>query len=220
MIYYAFDPDTGVLAGQRMPQVDPRETDLAGETVYTLPGRFETPVAPPTLAEKQTAVWSGSAWSVVSDYRGETWYAADGTEAKITAVGDPAGLGLSASVPPPPPPNASDLRAYAAEKRWAVETGGCPWNGHIIATDRDSQTKLLAEFVAIGGGVRAEPGGWKMAGGDFVLLTNADMTAAIMASRAHIAAAFAAEAAVLAAIGAGSITTLAEIDAAAWPSNS
>lgn len=110
------------------------------------------------------------------------------------------------------------LAQYAADKRWRVETGGCPWSGHVIATDRDSQSKLMAEFVAIGGGLRSDPSPWKMTAG-FVSLTNAQMATAIAAARTHVATAFATEAAVLAQVNAGTITTTAQIDAAAWPAN-
>ncbi len=111
------------------------------------------------------------------------------------------------------------LRAYAAAKRWEVETGGCIWSTYTIATDRDSQAKLIAEFVSIGAGLRIDPSPWKFANAVFVSLSNTDMGAVIMAARTHIAACFAAEAAVLAAITAGTITTRDAIDAWAWPSN-
>lgn len=113
---------------------------------------------------------------------------------------------------------AVDLPAYTADKRWRVETGGCevPGGGRF-ATDRDSQAKLLAEMVAIGAGMRADPSYWKLADGAFASLSNAQMLAAIGAVRKHIAIAFAVEAGTLAAINAGSITTTDEVDAAPWP---
>ncbi len=117
-------------------------------------------------------------------------------------------------------PTPSDLRARAAAKRWAVETGGClDPSARPIATDRDSQAKLIAEMVAIGAGMRTDPSPWKLADGSFSSLTNVEMLAVIAAARAHIAAAFAAEAVVLAAIDAGTITTLAAVDGWAWPPN-
>lgn len=113
---------------------------------------------------------------------------------------------------------ADQLKAYAAQKRYAVETGGCAWTTHVVNTDRDSQAKMIAEFVAMGAGLRTDPSPWKLADG-FIDLSNADLGAVIMAARAHIAAAFATESAVCTAIDGGSITTTAEIDAAAWPAN-
>lgn len=107
----------------------------------------------------------------------------------------------------------AQLRAYAADKRWRIETAGCAWGNNIVQTDRDSQSKLIAEFVALGAGLRVEPSPWKFANG-FGLVSNADMGAIIMAVRAHIAMAFAKEADVLAAIDAGNVTTTVEIDTA------
>lgn len=123
-------------------------------------------------------------------------------------------------VPPvPPPPTKDELRAYAAEKRWQVEIGGTPWNGHVVQTDREAQTKLIAEFVAMGAGLRADPSPWKMRGGNFLMLTNEQMGSVILAVRTHVATAFGVEANVLEAIEDGLTTTVAQIDAASWPSN-
>ncbi|MGE0768959.1 MAG: DUF4376 domain-containing protein [Hyphomicrobiaceae bacterium] len=118
-------------------------------------------------------------------------------------------------VPPPPEPPISveALRVHAGRVRYAVEVGGCAWGEHIVQTDRDSQAKLIAEFVAIGAGLRADPSPWKMAGG-FVSLATADMLEVITTARAHIAAAFATEAAVLAAIEAGTVVAYDQIDEA------
>ena len=46
------------------------------------------------------------------------------------------------------------LREVATAKRYDVEVSGTTWNSHGVATDRESQTKLIAEMVAIGGGLR------------------------------------------------------------------
>jgi len=130
----------------------------------------------------------------------------DETVAALQAVLSPYGLFVA-------------LEDYAAHKRWQVETGGCPWQGRVIATDRDSQTKLIAEMVAVGAGLRIDGSPWKFADGSFAALSNAEAAAMIAAARAHIAGAFAAEADVLAGIAAGSITSRADIDAAPWPAN-
>ena len=128
-------------------------------------------------------------------------------------VPDDIASAFQALVADPAPGAKARLTAYAAARRYAVETGGCAWSGHTVQTDRESQSKLIAEFVAIGASLRTDPSPWKMADG-FASLTNAQMLAVIAAARAHIAAAFAAEAAAVASITAGTITTTAEIDAA------
>lgn len=112
---------------------------------------------------------------------------------------------------------AAELTAYAASKRYAVETGGIVVDGVTVATDRESQAMLTgaAAYVATSGAASIR---WKSAAG-WVDLTAAQVTALATAVGAHVQAAFATEAEVDAAITAGTLTTTAEIDAAAWPPN-
>lgn len=105
------------------------------------------------------------------------------------------------------------LAAYAAQKRWQVETGGCDWGPHRVQTDRDSQSKMIAEFVAIQAGMRKDPSPWKFADG-FALVSNKDMGAIILAVRAHIVQAFEREAAIVVAIKTGKIADITAVDAA------
>lgn len=128
--------------------------------------------------------------------------------------------GLAQSAPLTGEALKASLRGYAATKRYNVETGGCiDPNGNAIATDRDSQNKLIAEMVAMGANMRTDPSPWKLRGNGFVMLTNTQMIQAITAARNHIANAFAGEAVALAGIADDSITTPAQIDAINWPSN-
>lgn len=110
------------------------------------------------------------------------------------------------------------LSDYTATKRYTVETGGCMYGNNIVQTDRDSQTKMIAEMVALGAGLRPDPSPWKFGNG-FANLTNAQMMEVIMTARLHIATAFAVEASVLEQITLGNITTKEQIDAAPWPPN-
>lgn len=110
------------------------------------------------------------------------------------------------------------LLAKAAEKRWQVEVGGTSWSGHGVATDRASQSKLLAEFVAIGAGLRADPSPWKFKDG-FASVSNADMTQVVVTARTHVANCFAVEGQLEADIVSGSITEDGAINAASWPPN-
>lgn len=117
-----------------------------------------------------------------------------------------------------PEPAPVDLNAYAASKRYAVETGGIVVNGVHIATDRASQSMITGAYNY----VQANPEvtvKFKTAAG-FVELTASQMVAVANAVGAHVQASFAAEGEVNAQIIAGAITTSAEIDAFAWPSNS
>lgn len=122
-----------------------------------------------------------------------------------------AASGKTATPYTPPP---VDLAAYAAAKRFAVETGGVTVNGAHIATDRASQAMISGAYAF----AQANPNetiSFKGEGG-FVSLTAAQMEAIGQAVGQHVQACFAAEADVAAQIASGAITTTAEIDAYAW----
>lgn len=107
----------------------------------------------------------------------------------------------------------ASLIAYAAEKRWQKEVSGTTWNGHGVHTDRESQTKLTAAFVAIGANLRTDPSDWKFMDG-FQSLTNVQMGEVVMAAFTHVNTCFATEAATVALINDGTITTKSQIDEA------
>ena len=104
------------------------------------------------------------------------------------------------------------LQEYAAAKRWEREVGGTVWNGWPVLSDRESQSKVIAEAVAIEKGERADGDPWKFADGEFRLLTNEQMDDLAAAVRLHVRNSYGIEAQVLAAIEAGSIATEAQID--------
>lgn len=116
-----------------------------------------------------------------------------------------------------PEPIPVDLYAYAATKRYAVETGGIVIDTMRVMTDRQSQSLITGAYNY----VQANPEvtvKFKTAAG-FVELTAAQMTAIANAVGAHVQASFAAEGEVDKQIIAGTTTTTAEVDAFAWPSN-
>ena len=112
-------------------------------------------------------------------------------------------------------PTKADLVAYAASKRFAVETGGIVVNGAQIDTSRESQSMIANAFayVQASGAASVE---YKTASG-WVTMDAPTVKAVALAVGAHVQACFAAEQAVDAAISAGTITTTAQIDSAAWP---
>lgn len=110
-------------------------------------------------------------------------------------------------------PAGETLRAYAAAKRYQVETGGTVVDGVAIATDRQSQSMLSSALAYL----QQQPEGvvrWKTPSGVFVDLDLAALTAAAMGVAAHVQRCFAREAEAVAGIAAGTISTTAEIDAA------
>lgn len=109
----------------------------------------------------------------------------------------------------------TDLKAYATHRRWLKEIGGTIWNGWPVHTDRESQSKIIAERLAIEAGERTDPDGWKFADGQFRMVSNEDFMGLASAVRQHVRDCFALEAAITAQIEAGTITEYSQIDAAA-----
>lgn len=84
------------------------------------------------------------------------------------------------------------LKAVAARKRWEKEVGGMVWDGHAIHTDRESQSKIVAAYVAAKDGVRTDPSGWKTPAG-YLILSNAEVIEMALTVLAHIQASYDAE---------------------------
>lgn len=129
-------------------------------------------------------------------------------------------LGGIFAVPVPVAPSTAVLTAYAATKRYSLETGGYVFNGHPISTDRDSQSKIGNVALAaniIGSFFSTD---WKCSDGTFVTMGQAEAIAMATAVMTFISACFDTEATVASAIAAGTISTIAQIDAASWPAHS
>lgn len=84
------------------------------------------------------------------------------------------------------------MKAVAADKRWQKETGGVTWNGHTIHTDRESQAKIIAAYVAAKDGIRADPSKWKVPGG-FIDVINAEAIEMALTVMAHVQGCYDAE---------------------------
>lgn len=124
---------------------------------------------------------------------------------------------LSAPSSEPPALTHNDLLSYAASKRYSIETGGFTYDGHPLATDTASQSKIgngaLAATV-VGSSFSTK---WKCSDGSFFDLDQAGMLGMATSVMNFINACFGAEAAVAASIASGEIQTFADVDNAAWP---
>ena len=122
---------------------------------------------------------------------------------------------FDAEAPPEPDPQAPvlDLKAYAAAKRYVIESGGIVFNAKAIATDRDSQARICAtvSYLEQNPSLGVE---WKTADGGFLTLNRVAMLALADAVGSRVQACRAKEAEVAAAIDGLTITTTAEIDVA------
>lgn len=112
------------------------------------------------------------------------------------------------------PPTVAELVAYAAAKRYAVETGGIAVQGTQIATDRESQAMIGNAFAYVQAASAASVSYKSLAG--FVTLTADQIKGVALAVGAHVQACFEAEANAFAKITAKkpTITDMAAVDAA------
>lgn len=106
----------------------------------------------------------------------------------------------------------AQLSAYAASKRYDVETGGVTISAMPIATDRQSQAMISGAY-SLAQRDAALSVQFKTASG-FVSLTAAQVIEIAVAVATHVQACFSKEAEVGASIAGGQVTSLAEIDAA------
>ena len=120
--------------------------------------------------------------------------------------------------PAPPAPTKEQLVAYAASKRFAVETGGIAIGGVKIATDRESQSMVNGARAAAKDDASFTTD-WKGSDGTWTHLDAPTIIAIADAVKSHVAACFSAEKAVDGEIASGAVTTRSQIDAAAWPAN-
>jgi hypothetical protein len=133
------------------------------------------------------------------------------------------GVLVAPAAPSAPAPTKADLLAYAAQKRFEIETGGIVVDGTRIDTSRASQNMISnADRYAQASGVASVR--YKAASG-WITPAAAPLHAVALAVGAHVQACFDIEYDLDAAIEAGSITTMAEIDTPpapipAWPANS
>lgn len=118
-----------------------------------------------------------------------------------------------AAIPIPPPLTQAELKAFAADKRWRVETGGIVRLGMPIPTDDRAKLLLLG---ASSGMADADTAPYNV-GTSSVTLTGAQYKALYAAIFAHVQACMARQVEIMAAIDAGTITTTAQIEAATWP---
>ncbi|MGO4171542.1 DUF4376 domain-containing protein [Bosea sp. TAF32] len=106
-------------------------------------------------------------------------------------------------------PSKAELIAYAADRRRRIEVGGLIFRDVPIATDLNSQTKILGAYVA----ASRDPA-WSTLWESVHPIDAATMIELGDAVQAHINRSFLKRAEVYAAIEVGTITSTAEVDAA------
>lgn len=114
------------------------------------------------------------------------------------------------SLPSAAAPTADDLRAYAASRRFMIETRGIVVGAATIDTSRNSQS-MIAGALAYVQASDAASVDFKAASG-WTTLSVAEVKTIALAVAGHVQRCFAAERAADEAIDAGTVTTFDEID--------
>lgn len=109
-------------------------------------------------------------------------------------------------------------KQQVAAARYTQECGGCEWTKegqtYTVSTDRDSRAMLQAAREVAHNSPGFVSSAWKMAGGEFVQLTIADMTEIGLVMGLHVQSCFDREAELLPLVEAAA--TQAELDAITW----
>jgi hypothetical protein len=108
-----------------------------------------TPIAPPRCGPNQTPIFADGAWTIEPDYVGEAWFDASGAPVVVTALGDPAALGLR----PTPPPTQGELAASLA----AAASAACTEIVSKIYPDAAHQAAFQNAASIVNGNAGAAP---------------------------------------------------------------
>lgn len=155
-LVYLFDPETGIYTNYYVAQESPLEPGVFIEPVYS------TPLVPLPAVQGKVPVFAGGAWSLVVDYRGQTWYdQTTGDPVQITAIGQPA-ANLAATPLPPPPPTptvapppptaaqllAQEIAAGEAAAQTLLNTGARSWGYDSLLSAASYVTSQVPQFAA------------------------------------------------------------------------
>lgn len=151
MQIYNYTPATGEYLGASQADSDPL---VDGN--WLIPA-YATTVAPPSVESNQKAVWTGSAWSVVADYRGTEYWTADGDKHKIEALGESVPDGASLTEVLPPPSEAQIRAGKIAAARDAMKAQPAAvraafagdWAAVTFLLDHDDAEAALIRFDSI-----------------------------------------------------------------------
>ena len=104
------------------------------------------------------------------------------------------------------------LKAWAAARRWSLQTGGITVGGQLVRTDDATRAALsqAVQAAAAGGASWSTP--WKFADGTFGSIDGNKANALFAAVSTFITGCFGKEQAAVAAIVAGTATTPSQID--------
>ena len=93
MKIYHYKEDTKEFLREVEAHLDPLETQQQGKDIFIVPSKA-TNKKPQTIGVNKQAVFDGSIWGLVKDFRGAKYYLTDGTEMTVQNLDEevPAGL--------------------------------------------------------------------------------------------------------------------------------
>ena len=94
MQIYTFDKITGEFLAEEIADENPLEKDE-----FLIPANA-TSIAPPAASLNEIAVFDGSVWALVDDYRGQVHFAPDGIREVISVLGEMVPAGNTTTEPP------------------------------------------------------------------------------------------------------------------------
>jgi len=102
MEIHHYSSDTGEYIGTSSARPDILESEIQKKEVFILPANT-TVLPPPRKISGRARVFARGVWGEVSDYRGQTWFDADGNTVSIRELG-PTPDGLTEKYIPSAPP--------------------------------------------------------------------------------------------------------------------
>jgi len=93
MKIYHYKEDTKEFLREAEARLDPLETQQQGKNVFIIPAKA-TDKKPPIIGVNKQAVFNGSIWGLVKDFRGAKYYLTDGTEMTVQNLDEEVPVGL------------------------------------------------------------------------------------------------------------------------------
>ena len=135
MIFYGYDEKTKEYTGAQNAFIDPLETKKQGKDIYLVPANA-TDKKPLETKENQAAIFNGSEWEIVADYRNKTYYI--GTEQhEMKELGDlPKGATFE---PVEPEKTLNELKADKLSELTAITS---KFDNQLVNTDMIIKSSL------------------------------------------------------------------------------
>lgn len=117
-------------------------------------------------------------WRIVPDFRGETYWLADGTEINVTDLGVSIPRKALRSRPIPLQEAKDSKWAWIKSQRNQHEFGSFTWNNYVFDANQVSQSRIMLAVMGAQIAIASNQNwsvDWRLANNDIVTLTGLDM---------------------------------------------